>query len=92
MPNLGDRTPIELDVHDLDVTYEGKSVGGFEGDTMRLICCDCGLTHGFGVLRDKVTGEMKLMFERNSRSTAQYRRSGNAKLIDGNGKWVMRRR
>jgi len=90
--DVRDCEPIKLDVSDLEVLADGAAQCGFEGDTFRLVCCDCGLTHGVGVMRKKDTGEMMVMLERNDRATAQYRRHGKADLIKGIGKWVMRRR
>jgi len=44
--------------------------------SIRLTCCDCGLTHDVKILKYKglVADEIEMIFSRNRRSTAKQRR------------------
>lgn len=42
--------------------------------SIRLTCCDCGLTHDVKILQwEQLEGEVELIFQRNKRSTALNR-------------------
>ncbi|KKN70419.1 hypothetical protein LCGC14_0431140 [marine sediment metagenome] len=46
--------------------------------SIRLTCCDCGLTHDVKMLKYESLGEeeLEMIFSRNRRSTAKQRRKG----------------
>jgi len=91
--NVEGCNPVDLEVHDLEVTRDGESMDDMEGDTVLLVCCDCGLAHATAFIRNKVTGEMFVVFARDNRSTAQFRRYEHGELIQGKSKkWKMMRK
>jgi len=98
MPEVSDHDPIILDIKDVVTTREysdGRQEtieNVYEGDTFKLVCCDCGLVHRIGVIRDKFTGGIRVFMERDERSTAQHRRHLHCALHRGIGKWKLVRR
>ena len=51
--------------------------------SIRLHCCDCGLAHDVRILKHDGLPEdvIEMIFSRNRRATAQYRRTAQARVV-----------
>jgi len=82
--------------------FDGDDVVIISGDVLRLVCCDCGLTHDILVECSHDYAKensverpgVKLTFVANKQSTSQYRRHNHCALMCPQGArgWVMIRK
>ena len=74
------RLPRRLELKDNEVIKVGLNQAPF---SIRLVCCDCGLTHDVKILQwEGLDDEVELVFHRNRRSTAlnrSYRKGSREK-------------
>jgi len=90
MPDIKDGVPITLARDKITIREDGvKMDGEYEGEAFKFICCDCGLVHDAGIVRNVDTGEIFMLMSRNERSTAQHRRHDHIGLHKGVGKWKL---